>query len=354
MRRRHSGSMLLLVMLCCLCLAASDAVAQTVKLKGSGASFPFPLYGRWFKDYGKVNKQVQVDYQAKGSGAGIKDFVNKTVDFAASDAAMTDEEIASVDVGVQLLPMTAGKIVLAYNLPNGPKDLKLSREAYTKIFNKQVQVDYQAKGSGAGIKDFVNKTVDFAASDAAMTDEEIASVDVGVQLLPMTAGKIVLAYNLPNGPKDLKLSREAYTKIFLGQITKWNDPVIAKANPGVTLPDTAITVVRRADSSGTTFVFTQHLSAVSEAWKNGPGSGTTVNWPSSDKFVASPKNDGVAATIKQTPGAIGYIEYGFAKITKLPMAWLENKAGKFVEPSLEAGKPPWQRDAPSRFSRLAA
>jgi phosphate transport system substrate-binding protein len=250
--------MFFLVMLCSLCLAASDAVAQTVKLKGSGASFPFPLYGRWFKEYSKDNKQVQVDYQAKGSGAGIKDFVNKTVDFAASDAAMTDEEIASVDVGVQLLPMTAGEIVLAYNLPNGPQDLKLSREAYSKI--------------------------------------------------------------------------------FLGQITKWNDPVIAKANAGATLPDTAITVVRRADSSGTTFVFTQHLSAVSEAWKNGPGSGMTVNWPSTDKMVASPKNDGVAATIKQTPGAIGYIEYGFAKIAKLPMAWLENKAGKFVEPGLASGQ----------------
>ena len=123
-----------------------------------------------------------------------------------------------------------------------------------------------------------------------MTDEEIASVDMGVQLLPMTAGEIVLAYNLPNGPKDLKLSRETYTKIFLGQITKWNDPVIAKANPGVTLPDTGMTVVRRADSSGTTFVFTHHLSAVSEAWKHGPGSGTTVHWPSTDEIVASPKN----------------------------------------------------------------
>ena len=98
MRGRHTGSMLLLVMLCCLCLTASDAVAQMVKLKGSGASFPFPLYGRWFKDYGKVNKQVQVDYQAKGSGAGIKDFVNKTVDFAASDAAMTDEELSLIHI----------------------------------------------------------------------------------------------------------------------------------------------------------------------------------------------------------------------------------------------------------------
>jgi phosphate transport system substrate-binding protein len=258
MHLKNLGYMSIFVVLGGLLMAPDSMAADIVKLKGSGASFPFPLYGRWFKEYGKVNQEVRIDYQAKGSGAGIKDFINKTVDFAASDAAMTDEEI-----------------------------------------------------------------------------KEVAA---GVQLLPMTAGKIVLAYNLPTGPKELKLSRQAYSKIFLGQITRWNDPVIAQANPGATLPDIGITVVRRADSSGTTFVFTQHLSAISEAWKNGPGTGTTVNWPGSDKFVASPKNDGVTATIKQTPGAIGYIEYGFAKLAKLPMAWLENKAGTFVEPTLESGQ----------------
>src|SRR5262249_40231177 len=187
-------------------------------------------------------------------------------------------------------------------------------------------------------KDFVNKTVDFAASDAAMTDEEIAAVEGGVQLLPMTAGEIVLAYNLPNGPKDLKLSREAYAKMFLGQITTWNNPVLAKANPGVSLPDTAVTVVRRADSSGTTFVFTQHLSAVSAAWKTGPGAGMTVNLPSTDKMVASPKNDGGAATIKPTPGAFGYIKSGFEKLAKLPRAWRENRGAQFVEPGLARGQ----------------
>ncbi len=109
-----------------------------------------------------------------------------------------------------------------------------------------------------------------------MKDEEMATVKEGVQLLPMTAGEVVLAYNLPKGPKELKLSREAYTKIFLGEISKWNDPILAQANPDATLPDQDITVVRRADSSGTTFVFTQHLSAISEAWKNGPGTGKTV------------------------------------------------------------------------------
>jgi phosphate transport system substrate-binding protein len=249
---------LLLLILCGLMGTTFGWAGEAVRLKGSGASFPFPLYGLWFKEYGKANRNVIIDYQAKGSGAGIKDFMNKTVDFAASDAAMTDEEIASVEGGVQLLPMTAGSIVLAYNLPDGPKELKLSREAYTKI--------------------------------------------------------------------------------FLGQVTKWNDPLIAQTNPHVKLPDLGITVVRRADSSGTTYVFTQHLSALSADWKNGPGTGTTVNWPSSDKFIASPKNDGVAATIKQTPGAIGYIEYGFAELGKLPMASLENKAGKFIKPSLESGQ----------------
>jgi len=248
----------LLLMLCSLLFLSLGWAGEAVRLKGSGASFPFPLYGLWFKEYGKVNRNVIIDYQAKGSGAGIKDFVNKTVDFAASDAAMTDEEMAAVEGGVQLLPMTAGSIVLAYNLPDGPKELKLSREAYTKI--------------------------------------------------------------------------------FLGQVTKWNDPAIAQANPDAKIPETGITVVRRADSSGTTFVFTQHLGAISEAWKNGPGTGTTVNWPSSDRFIASPKNDGVAATIKQTPGAIGYIEYGFAELGKLPMASLQNKGGEYVKPSLESGQ----------------
>jgi phosphate transport system substrate-binding protein len=159
------------------------------------------------------------------------------------------------------------------------------------------------------------------ATDAAMTDEQIAQVKGGVVLLPMTAGEIVLAYNLP-GVSELKLPRDLYPEIFLGNVTSWNDPRIVAANPGVDLPDTKITVVRRSDSSGTTFVFTKHLSAVSEAFKNGPGFGTTVQWPDSASIIAAPKNDGVTATIKQTPGAIGYIEYGYAKLSKAPIALL--------------------------------
>ncbi len=236
--------------------AGATAHADT-RVIGSGASFPFPIYSAWFKDFSKNTPGATVDYQAKGSGAGIQDFIKRTVDFAASDAAMTDEEMAQVEGGVVLLPMTAGEIVLAYNIP----------------------------GVGSG----------------------------------------------------LKLPRDVYPDIFLGKITKWNDPRIAAANPGVKLPDLPITVVRRSDSSGTTFVFTKHLSAISDAFKNGPGLGTSVQWPSSDKIVAAPKNDGITATIKQTPGAIGYIEYGYAKLTKANMAALQNKAGKYVEPSKESG-----------------
>lgn len=236
---------------------SNNSADATVKLTGSGASFPFPLYDRWFKEYSRSHEGVRIDYQAKGSGAGIKDFTSGTVDFGASDAAMTDDEIAAVAAGVQLLPLTAGEVVLAYNLP---------------------------------------------------------------------------------GINELKLSRQAYSGIFLGTVTKWNDPLIAEANPGVNLPDQVITVVRRADSSGTTFVFTQHLSAISPEWASGPGTGKTVVWPSSDKFVASPKNDGVTATITQTPGSIGYIEYGYAKLTGLAMASLENQAGNFIQPSLASGQ----------------
>ncbi|MGH8658273.1 MAG: phosphate ABC transporter substrate-binding protein PstS [Gammaproteobacteria bacterium] len=232
--------------------------AESMRLIGSGASFPFPIYSTWFKQYSGAQEGVIVDYQAKGSGAGIQDFINGTVDFAASDAAMSDEEIAKV-----------GK---------------------------------------------------------------------GVVLLPMTAGEIVLAYNLPGDPQGLKLPRDVYPDILLGKITKWNHPRIAKANPDLSLPDMPITVVSRADSSGTTYVFTRHLSAVSEAWKNGPGTGKTVQWPSSDKFVAAPKNDGVTATIKQTPGAIGYIEYSYTKLTKMNSALLQNKAGNFAAAGGETGK----------------
>jgi phosphate transport system substrate-binding protein len=203
---------------------------------------------------------------------------------------------------------------------------------YTKG-NPDVQINYQGVGSGAGIKQFTLNLVSFGASDAAMTDAEIKAVKQGVVLIPATAGSIVLAYNLP-GVQNLKLSREAYVGIFLGKIKKWNDPVIAKANEGAKLPATAITVCERSDGSGTTFVFTKHLSAISPEFKDQVGEGTSVTWPIG---VAGKGNDGVTALIKQTPGAIGYIEYGYAQHNKLPFAALQNKSGEFVTATTASG-----------------
>ncbi len=195
-----------------------------------------------------------------------------------------------------------------------------------------LRVNYQSIGSGAGVKQFTAGTVDFGASDVAMKDEEIAKVDRGVLLLPMTGGSVVFAYNLP-GVEGIKLPRAVYTDILLSKITKWNDPKIAAANPGVNLPDQNITVIYRSDGSGTTAVLTKHLSAISPDWKSGPGEGKTVSWPGG---IGAKGNEGITAQIKQTPGSIGYVEYGYAKNQGLTMATLENKAGKFVEPSDEA------------------
>nr|WP_319490434.1 phosphate ABC transporter substrate-binding protein PstS [uncultured Desulfobacter sp.] len=204
-----------------------------------------------------------------------------------------------------------------------------------KQTNGDLKVDYQSIGSGSGIKNFIAHTVDFGASDAAMKQSEIDEVPEGVQLLPMTAGEIVIAYNLP-GIDNLKLPRDVYPEIFLGKITKWNDTKIVAANPGVTLPDTPITVVVRSDKSGTTFGFTGHLSAISADFNSAVGQGKMVQWPATN-MVKGKKNDGVASAIRQTPGAIGYTEYGFAKLTRLPTACLENQAGKFVCPGPEGG-----------------
>lgn len=239
----------------CLASVLPARSDDPITLQGAGATFPAPLYQRWFQEYTKEHPEVRVNYQPVGSGAGIKQFTDGLVNFGASDAAMTDEQISQVKDGAILLPMTAGSIVLTYNLP--------------------------------GVTD------------------------------------------------DIRLSREAYAGIFLGKVTSWNDPAIAKANPGVKLPDTKITVVSRSDGSGTTFVFTNHLSAISDAWKNGPGLGTSIQFPVG---VGGKGNAGVTALVKQTPGAIGYVEYGYAKQTSMPMAILENHAGKFIKADLASGQ----------------
>lgn len=233
---------------------AEASSGNGVKLQGAGASFPAPLYSKWFKGFGSAKQNVQVDYQSVGSGSGVKSVIDKTVDFGASDAAMSDEEIGRVQGGVQLIPMTAGSIVVAYNL-----------------------------------------------SDV----------------------------------KDLKLSRKAYSGIFLGKIKNWNDPEIAKTNPGAKLPNKPINVVVRADSSGTSFVFTKHLSAINPEFDKTVGTNKMPNWPVGTK---SKGNEGVTASLMTTPGSVGYIEYGYAKSQNVPFAQLENKSGKFVSASTASGQ----------------
>jgi phosphate transport system substrate-binding protein len=199
-----------------------------------------------------------------------------------------------------------------------------------------VSLTYDAIGSGAGLGQFVTGSVDFAGSDAPISDADVAKVERGVVSVPATAGMIVLAYSLPEGVGPLKLSREAYAGIFAGEITEWDDPRIQASNPGAELPNTTIAVVTRRDASGTTFAFTKHLQTISPAWQQkGLGAGTLVSWPAGAMKV--PGNEGVAQRIKISEGAIGYVEYGFAKRLGLPVAALENKAGAFILPTAETG-----------------
>lgn len=199
--------------------------------------------------------------------------------------------------------------------------------------NPAVQVNYQPVGSGAGVKNFLQGVVDFGASDAAMTDDEMAKAPRGAVLIPATAGSVVLAYHLP-GVDGLKLSRKALAAIFLGAARRWNAPIIAEVNPGVKLPDLPVNVAYRSDGSGTTFIFTQHLAAVSPEFDDKVGADKSVTFPVG---VGGKGNEGVTALIKQTPGTIGYVEYGYAKNNGLTMAALENKAGRFVQPTLQSG-----------------
>ena len=195
----------------------------------------------------------------------------------------------------------------------------------------EVMVSYDAVGSGEGVKEFMAGRVEFGASDAAMSDAQIAEVARGVQLVPAVAGSIVLAYNLEGLGGDLRLTREVYVDIFLGKIKSWDDLRIKRINPELNLPKSDIALVVRQDGSGTTFAFTNHLSAISDEWRDrGPGVGALIDWPGN--AMAARGNEGVAGRIKLSWGSIGYVEYGMARRAGLSMAWLENKAGQFIEP----------------------
>ena len=207
---------------------------------------------------------------------------------------------------------------------------------YSKWFDvyKQktgVEINYQSIGSGAGIQQVKAGTVDFGASDAALSNERLKEMPRKVLHFPTVAGVVALAYNLPGLKAPLQLSPEAIAGVFMGKVTSWNDKLIAAANPGVALPAVPVLAVHRSDGSGTTNIFTTYLSAVNGQWKEMIGANTSVSWPAG---VGGKGNEGVAGLIRQTPGAIGYVELAYAKQNRLPVAAVKNRAGKFVAPSL--------------------
>ncbi len=268
-RMRLFGLFLLMVVLVAGCSrsggdaqesSSTGTASVSLLLQGAGATFPAPLYKKWFALYMKSHPGVVVKYDAVGSGAGIERFIGKDV----------------------------------------------------------------AK----------NKLVDFGASDAAMTDAEISQVERGVTMIPLTAGGVVLAYNIPGLQSRLRLSRKACAGIFLGKITSWDDPVIKECNPGLNLPKLTIATAVRSDGSGTTFAFTKHLDAVSREWRGKYGAAKFVDWPG--RALRGRGNEGVAGLVKQSVGSIGYMELGFAQRLGLDTAVLENMAGNYIAPSRES------------------
>ncbi len=239
------------IALLCVVLAA-PAFAQTT-VNGAGATFPNPMYQKWFSEYHKAHPDIQFNYQSIGSGGGIRQVLAQTVDFGASDGPMTDEQLS---------------------------------QAKTKILH-----------------------------------------------IPTVLGAVVPAYNVPGVSGELKFTSEALAGIFLGKITTWNDPAIAKANPGVNLPNQSIIVVHRSDGSGTTYIFTDYLSKVSSEWQNGPGKGTSVKWPVG---LGGKGNEGVAGMIRQMQGGIGYIELIYAVQNKIDYGSVKNASGAFVKASLDS------------------
>jgi phosphate transport system substrate-binding protein len=210
---------------------------------------------------------------------------------------------------------------------------------YTKWFdayNKKtgVKINYQSIGSGGGIRQFTEGTVDFGATDGPMNESQIAAVNGNVLHIPAVLGAVVVTYNLPSlGATKLKFDGNTLTDIFMGRITKWNDPKIAALNPGVKLPDTDLIVVHRSDGSGTTYVFTDYLNKFSREWRDKVGYATSVNWPVG---LGGKGNEGVTQQVKQVEGALGYVELIYAISNKLPYAQVKNAAGNFSDPSLES------------------
>jgi len=237
----------------CLALAlALPALGQTT-LNGAGATFPYPMYSKWFNEYHKIHSDIEINYQSIGSGGGIRQVLAGTVDIGASDGPMSDEQL---------------------------------EQAKIKILH-----------------------------------------------IPTVLGAVVPAYNVPGVTEEIKFTPDVLAGIFIGKITSWSDPAIAKANPGVKFPSQDIIVAHRSDGSGTTYIFTDYLSKVSADWQNQVGKGTSVKWP---KGLGGKGNEGVAGMIRQIPGSIGYIELIYAVQNKIPYGSMKNASGNFVKASLES------------------
>jgi phosphate transport system substrate-binding protein len=234
-------------------LALTLPVMGQTTLNGAGATFPYPMYSKWFSEYNKLHPDVQINYQSIGSGGGIRQVLNGTVDFGASDGPMSDEQLA---------------------------------QSKTKILH-----------------------------------------------IPTVLGAVVPAYNVPGISEEVKFTPEALAGIFLGKIQKWNDPAITQANPGYKFPDKPIIVIYRSDGSGTTFIFTDYLSKVSKDWNSSVGKGTSVKWPIG---MGGKGNEGVAGQIRQLQGSIGYVELVYAVENKITYGWMKNAAGNFVKASLDS------------------
>ena len=245
---RFSRKILAIVLL----IGISATASAQMMINGAGATFPYPIYSKWFDEYAKVDPSVRFNYQSIGSGGGQKQILAQTVDFGASDGPMSDDNLAKAPGKLLHIPTVAGADVVAYNLSGNPA---------------------------------------------------------------------------------LKLDADTIAGIFLGQIKKWNDPKITALNPGATLPDQEILVVHRSDGSGTTYIWTDYLSKISPEWKTKVGTNTSVNWPTG---IGGKGNEGVAGQIKQTPGALGYVELIYAVQNKMPYADVKNAAGEFVKPTLES------------------
>src|SRR5438128_1660101 len=238
--------------LACAAALVAGAAAQTIRINGAGATFPYPIYSKWFSEYHKIHPNVEINYQSIGSGGGIQQLIKQTVFFGATDGPMTNEQLLAA----------AGKVLH----------------------------------------------------------------------FPMVLGAVVPIYNIPNVRNELHFSGTVLADIFLGKITKWNDPAIGKLNAGVTLPASDITVVHRADGSGTSYIWVDYLAKVSPEWKSKVGVATSVNWPTG---VGGKGNEGVSGLVKQTPGSIGYVELIYALQNKIAYSSVKNSEGNYVRAALE-------------------